>query len=57
MMTERHIYDGQTFLGVVRERGDGRFVAVLDEQILGPFDSSRQATNAFLELVRAGGVK
>lgn len=54
-MTERDICDGRTLLGVVRERDDGSFVAVIDEQVLGPFGNSRQATDALLDLARAGG--
>jgi hypothetical protein len=57
MTTERDIYDGGTFLGVMRERSDGSFVAVVDEQIFGPFETSRQATDALLELARAGGAQ
>lgn len=57
MTTERDIYDGRTFLGVVRERSDGSFVAAIGEQILGPFDTSRQAADALLELARVGDVQ
>jgi hypothetical protein len=55
MTVERDMYDGRTFLGVVRERGDGSFVAVFGEEVVGPFDTARQAVDAVLELARPGG--
>lgn len=48
------IYDGRRLLGVVRECQDGSFVATVDEQVLGPFDTVRQATDALLEIARPG---
>lgn len=48
MIPERHIYHGRRLLESVRERADGSFVAVIDEQVLGPFDTCRQATDALL---------
>ena len=57
MSIERDIYDGRHLIGVVRERHDGSFVAVIDEQVLGPFDTCRQATDALLELARAGAAQ
>lgn len=55
MTPERHIYDGRRLLGVVRERHDGSFIAVVDEQIIGPHETVRQATDALLNLTRPGG--
>lgn len=55
MTTEREIYDGRNNLGTVRERDDGSFVAVVDEQVLGPYGTCRQATDALLDLARADG--
>jgi hypothetical protein len=55
MSIEREIYDGRSILGTVRERDDGSFVAVVDEQVLGPFDTIAAATDAVLDLARSGG--
>ena len=52
--TEREIHDGLRHLGTVREVSEGAFVAVVDEQVLGPFDTIRAATDALLDLARAG---
>jgi hypothetical protein len=54
MTAEREIYSGRTLLGIIRERDDGAFVAMLDEQVLGPFDTIAAATDAVLDLARAG---
>lgn len=51
---ERQIYRGRTFLGTVREVSEGAFVTVVDEQVIGPYDTIRAATDALLELARAG---
>lgn len=55
MSTEREIHDGLRHLGTVRETAEGVFVAVIDEQVLGPFGTIRQATDSVLELARPGG--
>ena len=51
MSSEFEICDGRRFLGLVRERRDGTFVAVIAEQVIGPFPSARRATDAVLEIV------
>lgn len=52
--TSIDVYDGRRLIGTVRERHDGSFVAMLDEQLLGPFDTIRAATDAVLDLARTG---
>lgn len=37
MSTEIEIFAGRRFLGLVRERHDGSFIAVVAEQVIGPF--------------------
>jgi hypothetical protein len=53
-MVEREICDGRRYLGTVREHPDGRFVAVIDETVIGRFDTVKAATDAVLDLVRGG---
>jgi hypothetical protein len=55
MTIERHICDECLLRGVVRESHNSRFVAISDEQVLGPNDSCRQATDALVDLMWAGG--
>jgi hypothetical protein len=54
MSTEIEVCDGRRFLGLVRERHDGTFVAVVAEQVIGPFPSAKSATDAVLDIVRSG---
>ena len=54
MSTEIEICDGRRFLGLVRERRDGSFVAVVAEQVIGPFPTARSATDAVLDIMRSG---
>lgn len=53
-MIEREIHDGLRHLGTVRETTEGQFVAVVDEQVIGPYDTIRAATDALLDIARAG---
>lgn len=55
MTGERDVYDGRRRLGTIRERGDGSFVAVIDEQVIGEFTSVKAASNKIIELARPGG--
>jgi hypothetical protein len=41
MTAKRDIYDGRMLLGVVCERSDDSFVAVVNEQVFGPYNTSR----------------
>ena len=54
MSTEIEICNGRRFLGLVRERHDGSFIAVVAEQVIGAFPSARSATDAVLDFVRSG---
>ena len=51
---ERDIYSGRTLLGTVRERPDGSFVAIVGEEVIGPHPTIKAATDALLDLARAG---
>ena len=57
MSTEREICDGLRHLGTVRETAAGEFVAVVGEDVIGPFDTITEATDAVLELARPGGAR
>jgi hypothetical protein len=50
--TDRELYDGRRHLGTVRETATGDFVAVVDEHIVGSFNTITEATNMVLELAR-----
>jgi hypothetical protein len=54
MSAEIEVFAGRRFLGLVRERHDGTFIAVVAEQVIGPFPSARGATDAVLDIVRSG---
>lgn len=53
--TEREIYRGLTFVGVVRETSEGHFVAVIGGNLIGSFATIAQAADKIIELARAGG--
>lgn len=52
---QRHYLLPAPIARAVREIAEGSFVAVVDEHVLGPFYTGRQATDAVLDLARAGG--
>jgi len=53
-MIEREITDGRHYLGTVREHPDGRFVAILDEHVVGTFETITEATEKIIDLARPG---
>jgi len=54
-LTEREICDARVYLGTVRETSDGSFVAMVGEEVFGPYPSAKAATDELLRLVREGG--
>jgi hypothetical protein len=54
-MVEREITDGRHYLGTVREHPDGRFVAVIDEHVVGAFNTIAEATDKIIDLARRRG--
>lgn len=53
-MIDREIYAGTTYLGTVCERDDGSFVAQIGEQIIESHATVKAATDALIEIARAG---